>query len=100
MPEGFLTEAGERPDLQADYGVQAIPGTGYPNRSRKNVEDADATLWVGRYDSPGGKLTLRCCKTSGRPFLVVSPVAADVAKAAEWIRAMGHADHPEHCGQP
>jgi hypothetical protein len=53
MPEGFLTEAGPRPEFAELFGAVELPGGGYPERTRANVRNSDATVWFGNPDSPG-----------------------------------------------
>jgi hypothetical protein len=54
MPEGFMTEAGPRPDFTEMFGAVEMPGGGYPERTQANVCDSDATIWFGNSESPGG----------------------------------------------
>jgi hypothetical protein len=44
MPEGFLTEAGSRPEFAEMYGAVELAGGGYAERTRANVRDSDATV--------------------------------------------------------
>jgi hypothetical protein len=59
MPLGFKTEDGPRPEFAEMYGAVEMPTTSYASRTRQNVKDSDATLWLGETDSPGAKATLR-----------------------------------------
>ena len=54
MPEGFLTEAGPRPEYAEMFGAVELPGGGYRQRTRANVRDSDVTIWFGNPESPGG----------------------------------------------
>ena len=75
MPEGFLTEAGPRPDFAGMFGAVEMPGGGYPERTRANVRDSDATIWFGDPDSPGEFGPMTGCRTRGSAFKgAVSPV--------------------------
>jgi Circularly permutated YpsA SLOG family len=87
MPEGFLTEAGPRPDFAEMFGALEIPGGGYPERTRANVRDSDATIWFGDPDSPGGRTTLRACTGSGKPVYQVIEGLTQPADVAAWIEA-------------
>ena len=55
MPEGFLTEAGPRPDFAEIYGAVELIGGGYAERTRATVRDSDGTIWFGDLDSPGAE---------------------------------------------
>ena len=53
---------------------------------RANVKAADATLWLGRSDTPDGRVAAAACLEAGRPFFVaVEGVKASVV--ATWIVA-------------
>jgi hypothetical protein len=83
-PDGKRTEAA--PWL-AEYGLAECPEPGFPARTRVNVRDSDATLWLGDYHSLGGRATLDACRTLGRPFLIVFQGVTRPSQVAEWIRA-------------
>ena len=85
MPEGFMTEAGLRPDFAEMVGAVELPGGGYPERTRANVRDSDATIWFGDPDSPGGRTTLRACTGFGKPVYLVNEVLTQSADVAAWI---------------
>jgi hypothetical protein len=57
IPKGFLTEEGFRPEFVERYGAVETETTGYQDRTRYNVLEADGTVWFGSQDSPGFKLT-------------------------------------------
>jgi Circularly permutated YpsA SLOG family len=86
MPRGFLTEAGPRPEFAGLYGATELAG-GYPERTRANARDSDATLWFGDPDSPGGRTTLKACEASGRDVLEVLDGFTRPSDVADWIRA-------------
>ncbi len=72
MPAGFRTQAGSRPEYAAMYGAVALSSPHYPQRTRRNVRDSDATLAIGLSDwTPGERLTRRYCAELGRPYLWV-----------------------------
>jgi Circularly permutated YpsA SLOG family len=87
MPRGFRTEAGPRPDFAELYGAVEMPGGGYPERTRANARDSDATLWFGDADSPGGRTTLRACAAPGRPAFEVLEGLTRPSDVAAWIGA-------------
>lgn len=44
MPKGFMTEGGPKPEYAQKYGMQEMPTTSYPARTRKNVSEANLVL--------------------------------------------------------
>jgi Circularly permutated YpsA SLOG family len=87
MPVGLLTEAGPRPEFAEMFGAVEMPGGDYPERTRANVRDSDATLWFGNPDSPGGRTTLRACAGFGKPVYLVNEGLTQPADVAAWIEA-------------
>lgn len=89
-PKGFLTEAGPAPAL-ADFGLTETGTTDYRERTRANVEEADALLWFGNPYSPGGKLTTAlACDNSIPQFVVMEKsTPGDVAKWLENFVFLG-----------
>ena len=71
MPKGFLTENGPGPELARKYNMQELISPEYAPRTRYNVVDSDATVIFGKLSSPGSKTTLKMCKNSKRPWLVI-----------------------------
>jgi hypothetical protein len=68
MPKGFRTLDGPRPEYAKRYGMQESPDTGYPTRTRMNVEAADFTLQIFENAvSPGEVLTRRCVRELRKP---------------------------------
>jgi hypothetical protein len=66
-PLGFWTETGADPTLK-EFGL--VEGSaGYIHRTRKNVQDSDATLLFGDLTSPGSKMTIDFCKEYNKPYL-------------------------------
>ena len=47
VPKGFITEAGPRPDLAAEYGLEETNTPAYPERTERNVRLADGTVVFG-----------------------------------------------------
>lgn len=72
MPYGFMTEDGPKPEMADLYVVREYPRSGYPPRTKQNVEDADLTIWYGTTDSPGFRCTKHACFNGKKiyPFLV------------------------------
>jgi hypothetical protein len=69
------------------FGAVELPGGGYPNRTRANARDSDATIWFGDPDSPGGRTTLRACTGFGKPVYLVNEVLTEPSEVAGWIEA-------------
>ena len=65
-PERYMTENGESPQLGRAYGLVA-EGT-YSSRTKKNVDDADATLVLLVHDGQGGSARTigSVCRGDGR----------------------------------
>jgi hypothetical protein len=82
------------------YGAVELGSASYPERTRANARDSDATVWFGEAGSPGGKATLRASATLGRPaYLVIDDLTrpSDVAAwlAAEEVRVLNVAGNRE-----
>lgn len=74
-PEGWKTEDGPAPWL-AEFGLTALPGADYPERNRRNVGAADATLVVYQgysgLSSRGTDLTIQNCLDAGKPYILLN----------------------------
>lgn len=88
MPSGCLTEDGPRYDLLETYGMRELPGADYPARTRKNVDDSDATLWLGDHWSPGGKLTVGYCQRVGKSCIVSDMAPGQAGVVAAWVKEL------------
>lgn len=66
-PKHYMTEDGPDPSLK-DFGLVESPYTGYTNRTRQNVEDADLTVIFGQM-SGGSATTIRECLAVCKPYL-------------------------------
>ncbi|MCU0350505.1 MAG: putative molybdenum carrier protein [Flavobacterium sp.] len=67
---------GSNPDLK-NYGLVEHSSKEYPPRTKQNVQDTDATLWVGYEHSRGGKLTIKTCKELGRDY-IINPTSTEL----------------------
>jgi Circularly permutated YpsA SLOG family len=86
MPHGFQTEDGKRPEFAELYGATTTASATYPPRTRKNVEDSDATLWFGAIDTPGAMATFAACHETRKPFLEIAPdEGMKPSDVAVWI---------------
>jgi len=80
--------------IDACYGLEPLPQGGYAERTRRNVEDSDATLILYFGELEGGTaLTASCCERLKRPFLLIDALAVSPAQAALRARdfALRHA---------
>lgn len=70
-PKGWKTTAGPRPQLKTTFRLEEGAG-GYGDRTRRNVEQAQATLILANdLESSGTKLTIACATASDRPVHTV-----------------------------
>jgi hypothetical protein len=84
VPRGWLTEAGPQPML-GQLGFSQSDSADYRVRTRRNVEQADATLiFATDPASDGTRLTVDHARQLGRPWLLVDPFTA---AAADEVRA-------------
>ncbi len=84
-PEGRLAEDGK---LATKYPLKELPKSGYRARTRKNVEDSDATviIYFGYiYPRGGTELTLNTCIKKGRPYLLIDGDEFSTVRAAERL---------------
>ena len=80
-PAGRRAEDGAIP---ARFPVRELESSNYATRTRRNVEDSDATLIIGFGALTGGtRLTRDLCRRTGKPCLVIDGAACDVATAVD-----------------
>lgn len=84
-PEGRLAEDGI---IDNKYLLTELPNSGYRARTRKNVEDSDATVII--YFSyialrGGTELTLATCIKKHRPYLLIDGEELDTTRTAERL---------------
>ena len=81
MPAG-LPDRGRAPArVRRDVRGRGAAGGGYPERTRANARDSDATVWFGDPESPGGRTTLRACTGFGKPvYLVIEGLTQPVGR--------------------
>ena len=86
-PEGRLAEDGRIPPA---YPVTELPGGGYPERTRKNVQDSDGTVIIYLGELSGGtEKTLLYCLDEGKPYLLLDAreIGAPAERPAPPVRA-------------
>lgn len=76
----------EDPLFAKTYGlVEGEPDPSiFKRRTIKNAQDADGTVWFGKPNSPGGRLTLGYLAQRGKPYPCVNPNGMELAV---WIRS-------------
>lgn len=72
MPFGWTTEAGPRPDFEDLYGMVECQKPGYPVRTRANILNSDATIWLEPIGSRGYWSTLNAAARHGRTIHVLA----------------------------
>lgn len=85
-PRGRIAEDGSIP---AKYPLRETESAEYPPRTRRNVEESDATVIFdapGKTPSRGTRLTVRVCEELQRPHLVLCGFP-DAKADAEALRA-------------
>lgn len=66
IPAGRKTECGPLPEK---YNMQEMKSSFYPDRTRQNIIDSDATLIISRGSLSGGTaLTYKIAKELGKPL--------------------------------
>jgi hypothetical protein len=95
IARGWLTESGPHPEYADLYGAKECPTPGYPQRTRRNIRDSDATIVFARFpNSPGTRLTIDTAYEMERPSVVVKvilgviPIERPTAMAG-WLRERG-----------
>jgi hypothetical protein len=77
--------------IPAKYKLRETPSRRYPQRTRRNVIDADATVILSKRPLVGGTiLTARMCRLHGRPLIILSParpIPAAVRRLRRFLRA-------------
>lgn len=84
-PQGRRAEDGVIP---AVYELTCTESTGYPQRTRMNVQQADATLILTpeRRPTGGTRLTAKMALDRGTPWLAADPTREEhVDKVASWL---------------
>jgi len=108
-PQGYMTSSGKDPALGSRFGLVEMPKRGksyaqmYISRSKKNVDDGDATVVFRLYSSPGSDKTIGYCQTGKwvnftengrgqyRPVLIITSLREEdkqrnVMKLREFVR--------------
>lgn len=89
--KGWMTERGSMPSLK-EFGLIEWHESGYPARTKANVQLGDATLIIGKR-SAGSNLTSDLCVQLHKPWLWVGDITAlndtammdSIAWVKEWL---------------
>lgn len=92
-PRGWMTTEGPAPWL-AGYGLEECEIPGYPARTKRNVCNSDATLFLGNPLTSGAQTTLLAVATHGVPSYLASAhhlgqsvaVRANKGQWTFWVR--------------
>jgi len=86
-PKGYRTQNGPMPEL-ARFGLLETASADYPDRTERNVRDADGTVVydVSPKFSAGSDLTVRLCHQHKKPCLVIKMFSdKDVSDLVDFI---------------
>ena len=80
--------------IDSRYPLTPLESRDYAARTRRNVEDSDATLIIYFAEPEGGTaLTIACCRQLGRPCLLIdatrSNEQAAAAEVLEFVQSRG-----------
>ena len=70
MPPAFLTEYGEKPEMESLYGMQETDGGLWAKRTRYNARDGDGTLLFGNMRSGGCVSTINFAIKYKKPYCI------------------------------
>jgi hypothetical protein len=86
MPKGFLTEDGPRPEFAQQFGAAEMPTECHTRGTEQNVQNSDATLWLGETTTSSAQATVWACQRYTKPCLPIYPSATfEPAHVARWI---------------
>lgn len=90
MPKHFRTQDGNRPEFQLRFNMIETNSMNYPERTLLNIQQSNATLWIGDTKSPGGRLTIKAVRQNHKPLLILSydksvPKYTYVKQIVEWL---------------
>lgn len=88
MPRSFETLNGRNPRLARMFNLQESNYSGYPARTKQNIQNSDGTLIVvtTNPESSGMKLTRKLCEEEGKPFFEVDISDEDLMTIANLTR--------------
>jgi len=87
-PEGRKAEDGVIP---VNYPLQELKGSGYRQRTKRNVIDSDGTLIIYFDHLTGGtEQTVMFCMKEKKPYLLIDATELSVVRSAERIKEFIH----------
>ena len=86
VPKGWKTERGPAPELERFGFTESYSGD-YAERTRRNIEQSDATLiFATNPDSDGSRLTIDHAARVGKPYLALDPFEpAAIQAIGQWL---------------
>jgi len=69
-PKGWRTDEGPDYELRDLYSLIESSTSDYGPRTKDNVRNADATVWIGKTGSPGYYCTKNAARTSNKEFYI------------------------------
>ncbi|HQP56704.1 MAG TPA: putative molybdenum carrier protein [Syntrophorhabdus sp.] len=85
LPKGRKTEDGKLPET---YQLQEMPSAAYSKRTKKNIQESDATLIISHGVLTGGSALTQClAQDLGKPYLHVDLNLSSVQESARVINA-------------
>lgn len=91
LPHGGFCPQGRRAEdgvIPAKYELEPTDSSGYPQRTRMNVQQADGTLILTteRHPRGGTRMTAKMALDRGTPWMAADPTREDHAvKVAAWL---------------
>lgn len=76
-PKGWKIDGGNNVALK-HYGLVESSSADYAVRTKDNVRDSDATVWIGKTGSPGYWCTFNAAKKLGKKFYI-NPIKEELA---------------------
>ncbi len=87
-PEGRIAEDGNVPDK---YPVKVLSGSGYRQRTKKNVMDSDGTLIIYfGYPSGGTEQTIVFCIKEHKPYVLIDAEELTIERAVRKVTSFVH----------
>jgi len=85
-PKGWLTENGSQEVLLRSFGLTECEQEGFPERTRRNVDNSSGTLLVGPYEMGGSRLTFEVATELKKPlFLAEFGNTPNVEEFRRWL---------------
>lgn len=87
-PRGWKTEKGPQPILGSRFGLVESEASGYPTRTRQNIEAADLTLVFARLPLKGGsRMTMKMADQLDKVCYAIDPWAPGAVQKVYYALA-------------